>query len=187
MKAACAKDERDARRETRPGLTIEDRGEDGVYVSLTRIPVEPTLPGDLFEAGRRRRFAFAARAPIRPSHESTVILAAQRRDGGCTVPGCGRRGKLHGHHVLPRSPRELARFFELWNRAIAFVDAAGLAVAASPTLAAEGGPDEDWNVTTICKAHHDLVHDWRLIVVGRAPDALRWFILEDGAWTEIEA
>jgi hypothetical protein len=50
---------------------------------------------------------------------------------------------------------------------------------------AAGGPDEMWNLTSLCAAHHLRgVHMGRLRVTGRAPDQLRWTL--KGALPEIE-
>ena len=38
-----------------------------------------------------------------------------------------------------------------------------------------GGPDEEWNLISVCLAHHHGgIHDGRLRVSGRAPDELAW-------------
>jgi hypothetical protein len=50
---------------------------------------------------------------------------------------------------------------------------------------AAGGPDEMWNLTSLCAAHHLRgVHMGRLKVTGRAPDQLRWTL--KGALPAIE-
>ena len=45
--------------------------------------------GELLDVGRRTRSIPAA-----------IGRALWLRDGGCRVPGCGRRRHLHGHHIV---------------------------------------------------------------------------------------
>jgi hypothetical protein len=46
-----------------------------------------------------------------------------------------------------------------------------------------GGPDELWNLLSLCVFHHlRCIHEGWLRVYGRAPDALRWE-LAGRAWT----
>jgi hypothetical protein len=48
-----------------------------------------------------------------------------------------------------------------------------------------GGPDEMWNLTSVCAAHHLRgIHGGKVRVSGRAPDQLRWTL--DGALPEVE-
>jgi hypothetical protein len=48
-----------------------------------------------------------------------------------------------------------------------------------------GGPDEMWNLTSVCAAHHLRgIHGGKVRVTGKAPDQLRWTL--NGALPEIE-
>jgi hypothetical protein len=42
----------------------------------------------------------------------------------------------------------------------------------------DGGPDDHWNLTTLCHVHHNLVHGpiQSIAVSGSAPDELLWEI-----------
>jgi hypothetical protein len=42
-----------------------------------------------------------------------------------------------------------------------------------------GGKHASWNLTTLCFGHHQLLHDDKLTVSGRAPHALSWSWPED--------
>jgi hypothetical protein len=42
-------------------------------------------------------------------------------------------------------------------------------------FASQGGSDDDWNKISLCAAHHLFgIHEGRMRVTGRAPDALVW-------------
>jgi hypothetical protein len=44
---------------------------------------------------------------------------------------------------------------------------------------AQGGPDEEWNLISLCAVHHLRgVHMGRLRVIGKAPDQLRWDVID---------
>jgi hypothetical protein len=48
-----------------------------------------------------------------------------------------------------------------------------------------GGPDEMWNLTSVCVAHHLRgIHGGKLRVTGKAPDQLCWTL--SGALPEVE-
>lgn len=49
---------------------------------------------------------------------------------------------------------------------------------------AEGGPDADWNLVTLCRPCHGLLHDGRLFFTGRAPHGVT---MKDSAGNPIEA
>jgi hypothetical protein len=36
------------------------------------------------------------------------------------------------------------------------------------------GPDEGWNLVTVCVSHHEMIHSGCISVRGRAPDGLEW-------------
>jgi hypothetical protein len=38
----------------------------------------------------------------------------------------------------------------------------------------KGGPDFDWNLTSVCEEHHRAIHRGEIRVSGRAPDGLVW-------------
>jgi hypothetical protein len=38
----------------------------------------------------------------------------------------------------------------------------------------KGGPDFDWNLTSVCEEHHRAIHRGEIRVRGRAPDGLVW-------------
>ena len=54
-----------------------------------RVDVTVDEHGELLDVGRRTRSIPAA-----------IGRALWLRDGGCRVPGCGRRRHLHGHHIV---------------------------------------------------------------------------------------
>jgi hypothetical protein len=54
----------------------------------TRVDVEATEDGEILDVGRARR-----------TIPSAIGRALWLRDGGCRVPGCGRKHHLHGHHI----------------------------------------------------------------------------------------
>jgi hypothetical protein len=54
----------------------------------TRIDVETSESGEILDVGRARR-----------TIPSAIGRALWLRDGGCRVPGCGRKHHLHGHHI----------------------------------------------------------------------------------------
>jgi hypothetical protein len=55
-----------------------------------RVDVVMGEDGELLDVGRSTR-----------SIPSAIARALWLRDGGCRVPGCGRRRHLHGHHIQP--------------------------------------------------------------------------------------
>ena len=38
----------------------------------------------------------------------------------------------------------------------------------------KGGPDFDWNLTSVCEDHHRAIHRGEIRVSGRAPNGLVW-------------
>ncbi len=54
----------------------------------TRVNVDTSESGEILDVGRARR-----------TIPSAIGRALWVRDGGCRVPGCGRRHHLHGHHI----------------------------------------------------------------------------------------
>jgi hypothetical protein len=54
----------------------------------TRIDVATSEAGEILDVGRARR-----------TIPSAIGRALWLRDGGCRVPGCGRKHHLHGHHI----------------------------------------------------------------------------------------
>jgi hypothetical protein len=54
----------------------------------TRVDVEASESGEILDVGRARR-----------TIPSAIGRALWLRDGGCRVPGCGRKHHLHGHHI----------------------------------------------------------------------------------------
>jgi len=46
-------------------------------------------------------------------------------------------------------------------------------------LRSQGGTDDEWNLISVCAVHHLRgIHMGRLRVTGRAPDELRWEVVE---------
>jgi hypothetical protein len=54
----------------------------------SRVDVEISESGEILDVGRARR-----------TIPSAIGRALWLRDGGCRVPGCGRRHHLHAHHI----------------------------------------------------------------------------------------
>jgi hypothetical protein len=54
----------------------------------TRVDVEVAESGEILDVGRARR-----------TIPSAIGRALRLRDGGCRVPGCGRKRHLHAHHI----------------------------------------------------------------------------------------
>jgi hypothetical protein len=54
----------------------------------TRVDVELSESGEILDVGRARR-----------TIPSAIGRALWLRDGGCRVPGCGRKHHLHAHHI----------------------------------------------------------------------------------------
>jgi hypothetical protein len=54
----------------------------------TRVDVDLSESGEILDVGRARR-----------TIPSAIGRALWLRDGGCRVPGCGRKHHLHGHHI----------------------------------------------------------------------------------------
>jgi hypothetical protein len=54
----------------------------------TRVDVATSESGEILDVGRARR-----------TIPSAIGRALWLRDGGCRVPGCGRKHHLHGHHI----------------------------------------------------------------------------------------
>jgi hypothetical protein len=54
----------------------------------SRVDVETSKSGEVLDVGRARR-----------TIPSAIARALWIRDGGCRVPGCGRRHHLHAHHI----------------------------------------------------------------------------------------
>ncbi len=54
----------------------------------TRVDVTTNESGEILDVGRARR-----------TIPSAIGRALWLRDGGCRVPGCGRKRHLHGHHI----------------------------------------------------------------------------------------
>jgi hypothetical protein len=54
----------------------------------TRVDVDMSEAGEILDVGRARR-----------TIPSAIGRALWLRDGGCRVPGCGRKHHLHGHHI----------------------------------------------------------------------------------------
>ncbi|NJK31904.1 MAG: DUF222 domain-containing protein [Deltaproteobacteria bacterium] len=54
----------------------------------TRVDVEMSGSGEILDVGRARR-----------TIPSAIGRALWLRDGGCRVPGCGRKRHLHAHHI----------------------------------------------------------------------------------------
>jgi hypothetical protein len=54
----------------------------------SRVDVEVGEAGEILDVGRARR-----------TIPSAIGRALWIRDGGCRVPGCGRRHHLHAHHI----------------------------------------------------------------------------------------
>ncbi len=54
----------------------------------TRVDVDLAESGEILDVGRARR-----------TIPSAIGRALRLRDGGCRVPGCGRKHHLHGHHI----------------------------------------------------------------------------------------
>ncbi len=53
-----------------------------------RVDVTTNESGEILDVGRARR-----------TIPSAIGRALWLRDGGCRVPGCGRKYHLHGHHI----------------------------------------------------------------------------------------
>ncbi len=56
----------------------------------SRVDVTTNESGEILDVGRARRTIPAA-----------IARALWLRDGGCRVPGCGRKYHLHAHHIEP--------------------------------------------------------------------------------------
>ena len=54
-------------------------------------------------------------------------------------------------------------------------------------LRSRGGPDDPWNLFLLCDACHRLVHDGKVVIRGRAPDDLFFFlgVRPDGSAREV--
>jgi hypothetical protein len=117
-----------------------------------RIDVMVGEHGDVLDVGRRTR-----------SIPSAIGRALWLRDGGCRVPGCGRKRHLHGHHIkgwAAGGPTSLSNLVlvcpghhrmihegtlcaEIRDGKLMFVDKKGRNIPAAPACSATGNDLEE--------------------------------------------
>ncbi|HKY32364.1 MAG TPA: HNH endonuclease signature motif containing protein [Candidatus Polarisedimenticolia bacterium] len=104
---------------------------------------------------------------------AALILLGFIQQWGFAEPECGTLA----HKVMVRDG---------WRCQAPYCETRGGLNAHHMVFLSRGGPDEEWNMVCVCRAHHASIHDGRMAVRGRAPDRVEWAMGLDAEGTARE-